>query len=253
MNQTKEKNVIGQKLKIYRIRSGMTQLELENNLGLATGSLTKIESGKVFPGRETLIKFINCLNLNPHESAILLGFSVSKITEIIDVINNLMILKDEFEIAQEAVNQIPKILGLLGASFCLVYKDELRGLAITQSWYTDILLNIMPFKPEDYKVSLSDNKNNLMVKSINENLSVRGEKLIEFTQPFLSPRMAHLLQKTAGVKTLLAVPMLSKNEKIGVILYVKNNNLDFEEEIPLLNSYTKAICILIAKLRQKSF
>ncbi len=241
---------IGQKIKTYRVRKGMTQLELENKLNLANGSLTKIESGKVMPGRETIVKIIDTLNLSPHESAMLLGLSVSKIAEVIDVISNIMILEDEMEISQAAVNEIPKKLGLLGASFNLVFGDSLKTTAITQSWYTEILLKVMPFKPTDYSVSLTKDKHNLMIKTINENKSYYGEDLHEFTHPYIAPTIARMLQKTASVKSMLSVPMVVENEKVGVIIYAKDQKMDFLDEIPLLNSYTNAIALLIHKSRK---
>jgi hypothetical protein len=175
--------------------------------------------------------------------------SVAKIAGVIDVLNDIMVLEDESEIAQKAVNDIPKILGLLGASFNLVFGDELRTMAITQSWYTEVLLKVMPFHPTDYHVSLLKDKNNLMVKAINEDESQYGERLHEYTRPFVSPRVADMLQKTVGVKSMLSVPMIVNKEKVGVIIYAKDQVMDFVDEIPLLNSYTAAIGALIYKTR----
>jgi len=232
------------------MRVGLTQLELENSLDLANGSLTKIESGKVTPSRETLVKVIDRLNLNAHESALLLGLSVSKIAGVIDVISDILVLEDESAIAQKAVNDIPKLLGMLGASFNLVFGDELRTMAITQTWYTDVLLKVMPFHPTEYTVSLSKDHQNLMVKTINEGESQYGESLHEFTRPFIPPRVALMLQKTVGVKSMLSVPMIVNKEKVGVIIYAKDQVMDFMDEIPLLNSYTAAVGALIYKTRK---
>lgn len=69
----KEKHTTGQKLKFYRERAELSQFELEKLADLSFGSLSKMEVGNINPSNKTLIKIADALNLNPHETAYLLG------------------------------------------------------------------------------------------------------------------------------------------------------------------------------------
>lgn len=242
---------IGQTIKTIRQNLAISQLELEEKLELSTGSLTKIESDKVIPKRETLLKIIEVLNLNPFESFQLIGMPSSKIIEIITLINQIHTLNNVEEIAQKAVDEIPQKLGLLGASLNLVFKDNLKTVAFTKSWYTDLLLKILPFPYKDFSVSLSKDSHNLMVKSILKGKLEYNEKLSEFTSPFMTPGIANLLQKTANVKSILCIPLTVGDFKIGCILYVKNNKMEFSNEIPILNAITASVATAIFRLQKK--
>lgn len=69
-------NSIGQKIREYRSRAGISQLELETLLEDAPGSLSRIESGKTNPTKETIIDIAKALNLNTIEIASLFGIDL---------------------------------------------------------------------------------------------------------------------------------------------------------------------------------
>lgn len=64
---------LGQKLKNFRKRSGMSQMELENDINLAHGSVSRIEKGKINPTKETVITITDALKLNHRELDYLIG------------------------------------------------------------------------------------------------------------------------------------------------------------------------------------
>ncbi len=64
---------IGQKIRYYRIRAGMSQLELELLVHAAQGSISRIESGKVNPTKETIWAIARTLQLTNLEIASLFG------------------------------------------------------------------------------------------------------------------------------------------------------------------------------------
>lgn len=64
---------LGHKVKLFRTRSGFSQLELEIIIGASSGSICRIESGKVNPTKETLFAIARALNLNNTETAYLFG------------------------------------------------------------------------------------------------------------------------------------------------------------------------------------
>lgn len=246
---TDDSNSTATSIKNLRKKLGISQLEFENQLGIANGSLSKIEAGKTTPTHETLLRIISTFNLSTYESCTLLGLPMHKVTSVIDLVNELHALETETDVAQKAANVIPHSLDLLGASVNLVFGDELKTVAFTQSWYTEFLLNLMPFQYRSFSVSMSKHKYNLMVQSINECRLTYGVDLAEFTSPYMSPHLARMLQRTAGVRSIVSIPMFLNREPLGAILYVKNVDLSFTEEIPLLESLTDSVASVIYRLR----
>jgi transcriptional regulator with XRE-family HTH domain len=67
-----EVNSVGRKIKYFRVRANFSQLDLELALGAAQGSISRIESGKVNPTKETINHIASILGLNSREQAFLL-------------------------------------------------------------------------------------------------------------------------------------------------------------------------------------
>lgn len=63
----------GEKIKNFRKRAGMSQMELENELNAATGSISRIEAGKVNPTKETILQLAKIMKLTESELSDLLG------------------------------------------------------------------------------------------------------------------------------------------------------------------------------------
>lgn len=64
---------IGDKLRHFRQAAGLSQLQLESLIGAAPGSVSRMESGKVNPTKETLEQMSSALQLNYSEKAYLYG------------------------------------------------------------------------------------------------------------------------------------------------------------------------------------
>lgn len=58
---------LGNKIRYFRKRSRLSQLKLENEIGAASGSISRIENGEVNPTKETLQKIKEVLGLNTRE------------------------------------------------------------------------------------------------------------------------------------------------------------------------------------------
>lgn len=64
---------VGEKIKNFRKQAGLSQLELETKIGAAAGSISRIESGKVNPTKETLEAIAQTLDLSIASSTYLFG------------------------------------------------------------------------------------------------------------------------------------------------------------------------------------
>ena len=79
---------IGNKLREYRIRANVSQLQLELSIGASTGSISRIENGLVNPSKETLLKIAEVLNLNFLEKAELLGIQITT-EDLVLIVSNV--------------------------------------------------------------------------------------------------------------------------------------------------------------------
>jgi len=64
---------LGIRIRFFRNRSNISQLNLENEIGMSAGSLSRIESGGINPTKETIIKIAKILNLTSYEIQYLIG------------------------------------------------------------------------------------------------------------------------------------------------------------------------------------
>ena len=67
---------LGEKIKYYRSRRGISQLDLEIAIDTSPGALSRIETNKVNPTKETLLKISRILMLSNIETASLFGIII---------------------------------------------------------------------------------------------------------------------------------------------------------------------------------
>jgi len=67
----------GQRIRQFRKRSNLSQMELELRIGAAFGSVSRMENGITNPTKETLFAIADALNLSAVETAILFGINIA--------------------------------------------------------------------------------------------------------------------------------------------------------------------------------
>lgn len=95
---------LGEKIKFFRLRANISQMDLEIDSNSAFGSISRIESGKVNPTKETINKIISILKLNDRETDYLIGSISNPASNI------------ELKLAEEEVKDYfsnPNVLGYL--------------------------------------------------------------------------------------------------------------------------------------------
>lgn len=70
------KPTLGSKLRFFRERNELTQLELAEESGLDLSTVTRIENDTQNPDKETLYILANALFLNAKETAYLFGINI---------------------------------------------------------------------------------------------------------------------------------------------------------------------------------
>jgi transcriptional regulator with XRE-family HTH domain len=113
-----ERYILGNRLRSFRKRTGMSQLQLETAIGMAQGALSRIENGEVNPTKETLQKIADVLKLHDRERRYLYG--------------DLFYPADEKEI-QQALNEVDPYLNTKGV-LAYVIDERFRFIAGSKSF-----------------------------------------------------------------------------------------------------------------------
>src|SRR3990167_3969491 len=106
---------IGQKIKQFRERAGLSQLALEMEAELASGHLSRIESGRKNPEKETLIDIAYALKLNTFEIASLFGIDLSDINRLFEETTEILSTHNLMEVLDRTVNNLVLKMGYLAS------------------------------------------------------------------------------------------------------------------------------------------
>jgi len=74
-------NDVGKKIKFFRLRAGLSQLDLELAIHAAQGSISRIESGRVNPTKETIWSIATHMDLSREDTASLFGLDLTFTTK----------------------------------------------------------------------------------------------------------------------------------------------------------------------------
>ena len=72
---------LGKRIKWFRVRSKLSQLELETSIDASAGMISRIENGIVNPTKETIFKIAKILDLNQREVDYLAGITAEPATQ----------------------------------------------------------------------------------------------------------------------------------------------------------------------------
>lgn len=134
-------------------------------------------------------------------------------------VTNLITQTLEFKkVTQSIVDAIYTELGYVGG--ILLFLGESRRKifpeAITKTELTEKVLGLLPKPFGEYWGDYTVDKT-LSVESMKANQVRVGTSLADFFSPPVPKEACEAMQKTAGIKTVVAVPIVTENEVVGVI------------------------------------
>ena len=90
-----DSKTLGRRIKYFRKRASLSQMDLELAMNASAGMISRIESGKVNPSKETVMKMAELLDMNSREIDYLIGITAEPATpkEIEEAIN---FIRDHF-------------------------------------------------------------------------------------------------------------------------------------------------------------
>ncbi|MCA9385766.1 helix-turn-helix domain-containing protein [Candidatus Dojkabacteria bacterium] len=244
------KNSLGHYLRLFRNQKGISQLDLEMQIGLAAGSISRIESGKSNPTKETLAKIVGALELQPLQVATLFNVKVDDLASLVSASHKIHSSLDLNEILQNAVNSFTIECGLSLAVILLVDGELLRSRIFTQTWYTEAILNLLEFPFEEYFVHLQKHTDNLCVQAVNTRSNIFTYDLTKATKYAMPDQVIRVIGKILKFKIGIAMPLIYNDKVLGTMFYAKDYEGNFDNELPVLESFNRITATAIANAKK---
>jgi len=156
------------------------------------------------------------------------------------------------KVTQNIVNSISEELGYIGGLLLFLDKmnKEIYPAAITEAKLTNKALELLPKKMEEYTTPIVKDKT-LDGMAIKDGEIKFGSGFEEFISPPVPKAACQGMNKLLGVKTIVAVPIFSEDDVIGVIDFVtKKERKDIsKKELEAMRSLADQTGIVARNLR----
>jgi transcriptional regulator with XRE-family HTH domain len=247
------KKRVGKLIQSYRVRAGISQFDLELATEMASGSISRIEQGKVNPTKETIYKIIDYLELTPIEASRLFGIDIDYFAELLKLANMLQDIDELKELVQTTCDEIVKVLNMPGSTIYMVENGMVKYKNMSMNKFSQLALSLLPFSIDKLNYDLHVEDPNTIVRSIVTGECLISQDLYEFTRPVIPRLIANRIQKVVGIKSFIAIPLKDSEKTIGTMVFATNFSDEFKNELPLLQAFADSIAKIISRhLRLKS-
>lgn len=236
---------IGQKIRQFRKRAGMSQLALETEIGLSPGHLSRIENGQIEPQKETIVNIAYALKLNTREIASLFGIEIPDHKHLYEEAIRILSTLNLREVLDRTVNDLIFKMGYLASVLFIIRGDRVYHGAMTMNNCSRKICESMNLPFEQLSVPLSKDSPNLMVRSILQRRVSLTYHTSDYTSPPLTKEVADRLQEMLGDRSNIIYPLYVEDEPLGAIVYIKKVYDDFSEERDTLEIISKQIAVAI--------
>ncbi|MBI3956815.1 MAG: GAF domain-containing protein [Candidatus Kerfeldbacteria bacterium] len=155
------------------------------------------------------------------------------------------------KVTQQIVDGIAKKLGYIGGILMLYDKPsgDIWAEAITQTAITRAAIRVLPKSVTDYRGNVRDQSKT--TEAITTGEIIQGERLSDFISPAVPTMLADAIQKLIRVKHVVAAPIFSENEVIGLITFVlgKDGGGVSKQEIAMMRALADQAGIVMRNLR----
>jgi transcriptional regulator with XRE-family HTH domain len=241
---------LGQKIRHFRERAGLSQLKLEMEIGASPGHLSRIENGRIEPVKETIVDIAYVLKLNTFEIASLFGIDLSDINQLFEETTRILSTHNLEEILDRTVNELIFKMGYLASMIMLVEGDRISFNALTMSNIAKRTIGCMNRPLSSLSLSLTRDISNLTVKAIRENKICFTRNTRDYTVPAVSRETADKIQELTGHRSNIIFPLYTDGPPFGAIVFVKKYESDFRDERDTLEIISKQIAVAIQNARK---
>lgn len=250
---------LGEKIRKYRLKSGISQFDLETMIETSSGSISRIENNIVSPTKETIKKISNALNLNTSEIADLfnLEFQINK-SNLEMYFNSVMETSLEISSSSSLDSLLNIIfdklllqLGYVFAGLFLIEGDYLRIKKYSLPKMVNNLLDkLLNTKLLSTYFDLNDTETckSLLVMTVLNNKIYESEHVYEFSiSKYIDAKKSKLLEKLTGIKLVVGIPLWIDGNPIGCLAMTSRNPKASETDQEVLMSFARIISISISK------
>ncbi len=241
---------LGEKIKYYRDGAGLSQLALGTEVGLHSGHLSRIETGKIKPKKETIILIAKALNLKPREIAFLFGIESYNNDHLFKETTDILTAHNLQEVLDRTVNNLVFKLGYLASCIFLIEGDNVYFRALTNSNLAEKAIACLNKPVDKLTISLTKDTSNLTVKAIKENKVYFTHHTHEYIVPAVTKQIADKIQQVTGDKSNIIFPLSTDGEPFGAIVYVQKIESDFRDERDTLEIISRQIAVAIQNARK---
>ncbi len=235
---------LGQKIRKFRKRAELSQMELELEIGASPGSISRIENGQVNPTKETLYTISNILHLTSKETMEIYGIK-PKNESFPDYLKmSRMIFKfagrgtprlNSIHLAQTLMEQMENKFHFGGFSISEIGKDFIRLHYIFNTLMGKFLKEFYLGKNIYFKIPLEDTGLTYTIKASVENKIVIEKNLEEFIAPPLDKISSRIIQKVGNIGSMAAIPIALNNKVICTF------NIAFKDDLETLRKNYKGL------------
>lgn len=236
---------IGEKIRLFRKRSGLSQFALELEINASPGFISRIESNKVNPTKETLIKIIKVLNIKTYEALSLFDLNLEEIPDFFSLLFRISTSFDQNKILQEVTDLLVKELDFIGSASFIVVGERIYARTYSRLWYAKMVDKIIGVPFNSLSLSFANNPNHVLIKTISNNKSYFVPHLADLTSPPLAKRQGYLLHKLVKYKSGIIFPLEYRNKVIGAVFFGRSREDDFSREYSFLKTVSEYAAIAI--------
>jgi signal transduction histidine kinase len=174
--------------------------------------------------------------------------TLDSIVETTNAIAGFPKLNDVFDLI---LNKLVDLMGLRLPSIYL--KDSEQGMIYLNGFIfpkTFVKMAEKLLKQDVYKIGYSlDDDKNILVKAVKTREIQITSDMVDFVYPLLNKSFAHSMQGILNLKTMLAIPLIVRDDAIGVLAVASKHELLDDDQLRLIRIFANQISIAVYNAR----
>lgn len=259
---------LGEKIRNFRKRAGLSQLDLEVLTNVSPGTISRIENSQVNPTKETLLVLANSLQLVQHEIADLFNIDLTldgelakniedeftaKFEHLIELSEKLADVNDSKKLLTISMNLLLTFTGATAASVWIWNKKE-KSMSVVEvsSNIPRVIINVAekfigPYRGVKFRLEESMSNNDL-IKSFTEGRTVISSSFYDIAFPLMTKNVALQIQKLLRMEKALHLPLMINSEKLGVIGFIFDKKTVSDQEKKFIETVARQVSLILVKL-----
>ena len=232
---------LGQKIRMYRERAELSQMELELEIGASPGSLSRIENGQTNPTKETIILLGRALKLDGNEIISLFGIEFDIHNKLADVLLAISDNNNSDKLLMSFVKEVEEKLGYITVAAFTWKGDRLYARYLNINDINKKALELIGVPFDSLYVSRKKNEDNLILRSAVEQSYFESDNIIDFSRGAINDSIIKIIAKMINFKSGIAYPLSYKDHALGAIYLGKSNKSDYRDEMKMINTIAMTI------------